>query len=487
MQRAFGLHLAIVQPQNEPLKLELSGRTAYDPDTLFKVRPRFDALVLKVYVTRGQQVKKGDSLVDLYSTDLASAKSDFQTKFVQWQHDRKLYDLREKLVQTGAISQQLWVDTQNDEQKSHLDYNLALDKLQVYEVPEEEIAPLIARLKDKGKEIDAAQFGDVSEKAKMTLRAKTDGIVIERAVVPGNFYETGSELMVIAPLDHLWVLANVFELDQDKVQVGQTMEIQFPFLEQKIKGQVQYVANEVSKDTRAVQVRATIPNPDGRLKSDMLVKAILDIPPQPGQTVIPRLSMVAINGEGYVFVHKPPQPARRSRQVRAAEDRGGAGANRPRGRQERPEAGRGGRDQRQPDPGAALRRSADRRYRPARSMTTRRNPSRRAPPRRPAEQGHRGRSAQPFHALSCKGFDPPPREVYDRRDESVAIARLAAERSLPGSRSPLACSLPGPGPGKGSRHALVRGGNHVTYHDCVRRRTRRPRGPSPTTITRASR
>jgi membrane fusion protein, heavy metal efflux system len=305
MQRAFGLHLATVEAQTEPMKLELSGRTAYDPDTLFKVRPRFDTLVLKVYVTRGRQVKKGDSLVDLYSTDLASAKSDFQIKFVQWQHDRKLYDLREKLVQTGAISQQLWVDTQNDEQKSHLDYNLALDKLQVYEVPEEDIAPLIARLKDKGKEIDVTQFGDVSEKAKMTLRAKADGIVIERAVVPGNFYETGSELMVIAPLDHLWVLANVFELDQDKVQVGQTMEIQFPFLEQKINGRVQYVANEVSKDTRAVQVRATISNPAGRLKSDMLVKAILDIAPQPGQTVIPRLSMVAINGEGYVFVQKP--------------------------------------------------------------------------------------------------------------------------------------------------------------------------------------
>ena len=42
--------------------------------------------------------------------------------------------------------------------------------------------------------------------------------------------------MVIAPLDHLWVWVNVYELDQDKVQVGQTMEIQFPFLDQKIQG-----------------------------------------------------------------------------------------------------------------------------------------------------------------------------------------------------------------------------------------------------------
>jgi cobalt-zinc-cadmium efflux system membrane fusion protein len=302
-QAAIGLHLVTVASQTEPIKLELSGRTAYDDTTLTKVRPRFDTLVVKVHAKLGDYVKKGDPLVDLYSTELAQAKSDLQTKFVQWQHDKKLYDLRENLVKSGAISNQLWVDTQNDEQKSRLDYYLALDKLQVYEVPKEEIDPLIDRLKDN-KSNTLPHFGDVSEKAKMTLRAKTDGIVIAREVVSGNYYDTSDVLMIIAPLDHLWVLVNVYELDQDKVAKDQTMEIQFPFLERKIQGKVQYVANEVSKDTRAVKVRATIPNPGGQLKADMLVKAFLDIPPLPGQTVIPRLAMVAINGENYVFVHK---------------------------------------------------------------------------------------------------------------------------------------------------------------------------------------
>ncbi len=171
MQRAFGLHIAAVAAQTEPLKLELAGRTAYDPDTLFKVRPRFDTLVLKVYVTRGKQVKKGESLVDLYSTDLASAKSLIsRSKFVRVAARPEASMTSAKSSSPpGAISEQLWVDTQNDEQKSHLNYLLALDKLQVYEVPEEDIAPLIAGLKDKGKEIDVTQFGDVSQKAKMTL------------------------------------------------------------------------------------------------------------------------------------------------------------------------------------------------------------------------------------------------------------------------------------------------------------------------------
>ena len=37
----------------------------------------------------------------------------------------------------------------------------------------------------------------------------------------------------------------------------------------------------------------------------MLVKALLEIPPYPGQTVIPRLAMVAISGGEYVFVRLP--------------------------------------------------------------------------------------------------------------------------------------------------------------------------------------
>jgi membrane fusion protein, heavy metal efflux system len=303
---AIGLQLAKVEAQARPIKLELTGRTAYDPDTLTKIRPRFDTLVERVHASLGQKVKKGDPLVDLYSTELAKAKSDLQSKFVQWQHDMRLFDLRKKLVETGAISQQLWVDTQNDEKKSRLDYLLAIDTLKVYKVPPEDIESLLIPLKDSS--ANPKQFGDIEEKAKMTLRAPADGIVIEREAVPQNFYDTSSVLMVIAPLDHLWVLLNVYELDQDKVRKGQTMEIQFPFLDQKIKGTVQYVANEVSKETRAIRIRATIPNPDTRLKSDMVLKAMLDIPPLPGQTIIPRLAMVSTNGSEYVFVRKPRDP-----------------------------------------------------------------------------------------------------------------------------------------------------------------------------------
>jgi cobalt-zinc-cadmium efflux system membrane fusion protein len=299
--KTLGLVVDTVQQQSKPIQLELPGRTDYDPNTLSKIRPRFDTLVERVHAELGQKIKKGDPLVDLFSTDLAAAKNDFQTAYVQWQHDLTLRTLREELIKTNAISQQVLVDTRNDENKSRLALSTARQKLRVFEVPEDQIDRLIKNL-NPAKVPSVDQMGDVVDKARMTRVSPVDGIVINRDVVPGNLYDNNDVLMVIAPLDHLFVWVNVYEADQVKVKIGQEMEIRFPYLDEAVLGKVQYVAPEVSKDTRAIQIRATVPNIDGKLKSNLLVRAGLDIPPVPGWTVVPRLAMVVMNGKEYAFV-----------------------------------------------------------------------------------------------------------------------------------------------------------------------------------------
>lgn len=299
---AVGVRVVPVQAQVEPIKLELTGRTAYVENSLTKVRPRFDTLVEGVLAEKGRFVKKGDPLVELYSTQLATAKNQLQTNFVQWRHDVRYLEVRSKLVKTGAISEQAYVDTVNEESKSRLDYYTSWENLRILGVPESEIEPLTANL---GEAPSAGSLHNVADKAKLTLRSPVDGIVIERNVVPGNLYDNDDVLMVIAPLDQLWVWVNVFERDQAKVALGQRLTIQFPFLDRAFAGTVEYVATEVSKESRAVLVRASIPNPDRTLKADMLVRAVLEVPPVGGQTVIPRVSLVMLHGDSFVFVRSP--------------------------------------------------------------------------------------------------------------------------------------------------------------------------------------
>jgi membrane fusion protein, heavy metal efflux system len=269
----MGIVTATVKPQSEPIRLELLGTTEYDSDNLTKVRPLFKGRVDKVHTTVGKTVKKGDPLIDLYSTVLAEAKSSYEITRIQWIYDKNLVTTRQPLVKQG-ISEQLFRETQNNEMKSKREHELARDRLLVFGLSEDEID----RVKD--------QAG--SQKARMTLRSPADGIVITRDVVVGNLYDEDDTLLVIAPLDHLWVWGNVFESDLDLVNLGQSWEIQFPFINATVQGKVEYVSNRVDPGTHAVRVRTSIPNSEGRLKSDMLVRGMLEIPPSAG-----RLSLTA--------------------------------------------------------------------------------------------------------------------------------------------------------------------------------------------------
>lgn len=134
------------------------------PDNLRKVRPRFDCLVEKVFVKVGQTVKVGDPLAEVFSSELAAAKNDYLAKAVQAHHGQRIFELRERLVKAGSISQQLWVDTQNDRDKSKLDLTVGHDRLAVlYGLGENEI--------------EAIKDEPADHKARFTLRAPIDGTV----------------------------------------------------------------------------------------------------------------------------------------------------------------------------------------------------------------------------------------------------------------------------------------------------------------------
>src|SRR5262249_43076313 len=115
---AIGLSTVKVGAQVEPIRLELLGTTAYMTDTLTKIRPMFKSRVDKVHVWVGQAVTKGETLIELYSKDLAEAKSAYQIEHVQWIYDKNLLQTRAPLDRSKAISHQLFEESKNNEMKS---------------------------------------------------------------------------------------------------------------------------------------------------------------------------------------------------------------------------------------------------------------------------------------------------------------------------------------------------------------------------------
>lgn len=291
-RQALGLACVPVKAQTEPSHLRLGGSTDYDPFTLTVIRPPFNGRVQKVYVRQGDAVKKGDPLVDLFSNSLAEAKSDFENRYTQWLHDKELVDKKRDLAAKAAIARRELIEAENDERKSQVQMKLAKDELLVYGLTDKEI-------EDARNEVGA-------QKARMTIRSPADGFVIKQEVAPGNIYEPNSPLLVISPVDHLWVRGNVNEIDADKVQPDQGLEVVFPYTDTHVAGRkVEYIDRSIDPDTHAAKFRTSVPNAGGTIKAGQFVRVILDIPPLPGRTVIPRAAMISIDRDNYAFVRKP--------------------------------------------------------------------------------------------------------------------------------------------------------------------------------------
>lgn len=115
---------------------------------------------------------------------MASAKNDYLFKLVQNDRCQRLYDLRERLVKTGAISQQVWVETQNDRDRSQLDLMVVHERLSiVFGLNHDEIEAI----KDES--------GD--RKARYTIRSPVDGTVTRVDVRVQDLVDPKTVLMEI--------------------------------------------------------------------------------------------------------------------------------------------------------------------------------------------------------------------------------------------------------------------------------------------------
>ena len=113
----------------------------------------------------------------------------------------------------------------------------------------EQIDKLLEGLGDDVKKASLKADDNTQDIAKMTMVSPIDGVVVERDVVSGNFYDQKDILLTLSPMDQLWVWGNVFESDQDKVHINQKWEIVLPFTNEKFEGKVESISNGVDPET----------------------------------------------------------------------------------------------------------------------------------------------------------------------------------------------------------------------------------------------
>lgn len=110
----------------------------------------------------------------------------------------------------------------------------------------------------------------------ITLSSNKNGIVLERKVNPGELVEKDKELFNVANLSTIWLVGYAFEKDAPLLHVGE--KVMGSLEEEKdriVNGVLSYVSPILDTETKTLEVRADINNPDFQIKPNMYAEMVV--------------------------------------------------------------------------------------------------------------------------------------------------------------------------------------------------------------------
>jgi membrane fusion protein (multidrug efflux system) len=110
-----------------------------------------------------------------------------------------------------------------------------------------------------------------------TIRAPFSGMLGLRQVNLGQYLSGGDAVAPLQSLHPIYVNFGIPQQDTAQLRIGRTVHITMDDGKASVTGRLTAVDSIVDQTTRNVQVQATIPNPDGKLRPGMFVQAELRI------------------------------------------------------------------------------------------------------------------------------------------------------------------------------------------------------------------
>lgn len=255
-RQRMGLTMGAVEKRALAREVRTSARIVADETRLFKVTTKIEGWVEKLFVNvTGQEVKKGDPLLTIYSPELVSAQEEYLIAVRTPSGDGSLKKSSRRRLELWDIS---------DAQIEQLEKTGKVEKY-------------------------------------LTLYAPSNGVVAEKNILAGQKIMLGDSLLLVADLTKVWADADLYQSDLPYVKVGQPVEVTLPYWTDKVfKGLVTFITPTLDPATRTIKARLVIENSELLLKPDMYATAKLPYPL--GETLaIPEAAVMRTGERTYAF------------------------------------------------------------------------------------------------------------------------------------------------------------------------------------------
>lgn len=270
-QQLIGVQYGQVEMRHLRRKVRAVGKLAYDETRIARIHSKIDGWIEQMMVDfTGQEVKKGQPLLTIYSPELYATQQEF------------LLAVRARQELAGSPSPAAVSGAQNL-------YAAARRRLELWDISDEQIQ----QIEQQNQPVKA-----------LTLYSPISGFVTARNAYPRQRVTPDTELYTVADLSTVWALAEVYEYEIPLMRVGQPATMTLTYLPGvQFSGKVTYLYPQLDPMTRTLKVRLEFPNPDYRLRPDMF--ASVELSADLGrQLAVPEEAVLDSGAEQTVFVDR---------------------------------------------------------------------------------------------------------------------------------------------------------------------------------------
>jgi len=270
-----------VQQRAAAQELLVNGAVAPDVNRSVPVLSLAGGRAVEIRAKLGDDVKKGQVLLEIDSPDVAAAFSDYQKFQTDELLARKQLDRAQLLYSKGAIAQKDLEEAEDTEQKTRVDVQTAVQRLKVLGADVNHPTPIVP------------------------VRAPISGTIVEQNTTGGTgvrSLDNSPNLFTIADLSHVWVLCDVYENLLPQVHVGDFAEVRLAaYPDRPLRGRVGNISRVLDPSTRTAKVRLELDNPDRLMRAGMFVTAVLRSQQQQLRPVVPATAVLRLHDKDWVF------------------------------------------------------------------------------------------------------------------------------------------------------------------------------------------
>ncbi|HEV7698859.1 MAG TPA: efflux RND transporter periplasmic adaptor subunit [Pyrinomonadaceae bacterium] len=306
-----GVELEIVAMQPIEGSLVVSGKILAMEDKTASLGPVHEGRIVNFYAGQGSVVRKGQKLAELESADIDQAEADYLKALADLENANRISVAEIKFNQATYDRTKLLVEKEITPAKNlqQAEHDLDVAKANgTNTIASAKVAVSNARRHLLILGLTDAAVNSLASKQNLgasvfPLFAPISGTVIERAGSIGATVGSDASVFKIVDLSSVWIDANVFEKDLDRIRMGEAVKVTVPASGgSSFMGRVILISSVVDPETRTVKVRTQVPNPGGMLKPDMFANVEIITAARTTAVTIPLAAVLDDGGKSVIFV-----------------------------------------------------------------------------------------------------------------------------------------------------------------------------------------